>query len=490
MNDSYNGAFWSQAAHNFLRAGILRSAGVPATLYFGPPPIPADAFYVHHPTLLPLAVTGAFAIFGESEWAARLVPIACSLASAALLWQLVKSCAGMRAAAFSIAAFVTMPMELHYGEMVNFEPLQLLWILLALVALRRWQTSGETRWRALMLAAFMLAVWTDWLGSLFASLVACFLFFQKENRAANRRAAWTLALIVAAGLALFLAQIRLANPQAWSDLAGALRGRLGAGDLRGGAFTVGEWARTVGGYLGTFFLPFHWLLAAAGAVIFWRRKSRDSRWLGVAALGVFLMNAIYVVALRNQSYIHDFASFYLTLPLAIACGVALDAAARWCSDFQNRTARLASFAAICMLLIATAAQAYQRSAHVDSQFLILDESAHEPRDLMPVLGKLIASSFPPDEPVICNFDAYSSPLAYYAQRPLITGIISADDWRALAGENPHAGGVIWADAEGAAKLREALPAGEQIAVQVCGIQFVFWKAKSPAHPRDPGMAKM
>src|SRR5207249_4185600 len=71
-DDNWYGAVYSQAAHNNLRAGLLATGGVPATLYFGPLPIPREAFYVHHPTLFPLMVTGAFAVFGEAEWVARL----------------------------------------------------------------------------------------------------------------------------------------------------------------------------------------------------------------------------------------------------------------------------------------------------------------------------------------------------------------------------------------------------------------------------------
>ncbi len=97
--DTWYGAVYSQAAHNNLRVGILANGGVPATLYFGPLPIPRDAYYVHHPTLLPLMVTAAFEIFGEAEWVARLVPVACSLASVVFLWLLVRSAAGRRAAA-------------------------------------------------------------------------------------------------------------------------------------------------------------------------------------------------------------------------------------------------------------------------------------------------------------------------------------------------------------------------------------------------------
>ena len=69
--DNWYGAVYSQAAHNNLRAG-LKAGGVPATLYFGPLPIPSQAYYVHHPTLLPVMVTASFAVFGEAEWTARL----------------------------------------------------------------------------------------------------------------------------------------------------------------------------------------------------------------------------------------------------------------------------------------------------------------------------------------------------------------------------------------------------------------------------------
>ena len=91
-NDDYNGAFWSQAGRNLTRAGVLANAGVPAPLYFGAPPIPADALYVHHPTLLANMMVVDRALLGESEWAARCLPIFFSLLTAALLWSFVSHC--------------------------------------------------------------------------------------------------------------------------------------------------------------------------------------------------------------------------------------------------------------------------------------------------------------------------------------------------------------------------------------------------------------
>jgi hypothetical protein len=41
-------------------------------------------------------LAGMFAVLGEKEWVARLLPIAFSLVSVVLLWALMKDCAGRR----------------------------------------------------------------------------------------------------------------------------------------------------------------------------------------------------------------------------------------------------------------------------------------------------------------------------------------------------------------------------------------------------------
>src|SRR3954463_6438983 len=68
-DDNAFGAAYAQAAGNNLRAGLAVTAGVPATFYNGPLPIPATAYYVHHPTLVPLLITAPVAVLGEKEWA-------------------------------------------------------------------------------------------------------------------------------------------------------------------------------------------------------------------------------------------------------------------------------------------------------------------------------------------------------------------------------------------------------------------------------------
>ena len=161
-----NGACWSQSAHNTLRVGLMATAGVPSAFYFDTPPIPPEGFYTHHPPLLSLMLTAMFAVLGEAEWVARLLPVSFSFIGVVLLWLLVKDCANARTAAFAVNAFAAMPMELRYGRMVNFEPIDLVWMLGALLCLRYWENSGRSRWCWLAVAALVLSLWTAWLGYL------------------------------------------------------------------------------------------------------------------------------------------------------------------------------------------------------------------------------------------------------------------------------------------------------------------------------------
>src|SRR4051812_48640153 len=230
-DDNAFGAAYAQAGRNNLRAGLAVTAGVPATFYNGPLPIPGDAYYVHHPTLVPMLITGVVAIFGEKEWAVKLVPILSSIASAIFLWWLVANSISRRAAAFAVAVFVTLPMELHYGDLVDYEPCLVMWMLAALICLRNWDVHRARRWALLAAICSLGALWTDWPGYLFTGAVSIWLVLKKE-RSARRFAVVLFALAITSGL-LFLLQIRHANPEAWRDLWTSITMRLGNGTQPG-----------------------------------------------------------------------------------------------------------------------------------------------------------------------------------------------------------------------------------------------------------------
>ncbi|HEY3897573.1 MAG TPA: glycosyltransferase family 39 protein [Chthoniobacter sp.] len=484
-DDTWYGAVYSQAAHNNLRAG-LHAAGVPATLYFGPLPIPPDAYYVHHPTLLPLLVTGSFAIVGEAEWSARLVPVLASLASVIVLWFLVRGAAGPRAGTLAAFVFAAVPMELHYGDMVDFEPVLTLWMLAILLCLQRWEMTANRRWAIASALFAALALWTDWPGYLLVlSVAASFIFARARER---RWMGWMLGGLVGVAGLLFLVQIRWANAAAWSDLWSALQMRLGnaiptsTGPIAADAqrFTWGDWSSTVLDDLRANYLVLTWLLVALGICWVIRRWRTDAgiRWLGWAAGQLFIADALYVVLLRNESFIHDFAPFYLLGAIGLLGGLGLEAIC-CAGEKLSRVPRLGTQIGVAALVVALGVVGFLRSEFLRTPFMILDGIQHEPPELIPKLGQTIDRAFPTGRTILANFDPYGSSLTYYAQRPMLTNLLTTDDWHwGIAAEHP-AGGIIWLGAPGASEILAALPGGTT-RVEVAGFDFALWHA--PAAP--------
>jgi 4-amino-4-deoxy-L-arabinose transferase-like glycosyltransferase len=470
QDDYYNGAVWSQAAHNLLRAGLLQTAGVPAAFYYGPLPIPPDGFYVHHPCLLPLSVAASFGVFGESEWAARIVPLLCSTISAILVWILARSCAGVRAATFSLAVFVTLPMELHYGQMVNFEPVTLMWMLAALLSVRYMSVTGNTRWWISMIAACVLAMWTAWLGYFFVVIMALhFAFFAREKKRAVAAWLWLLALLSALA---FLVQIRAVRADAWSDLATAFYQRLSASAGGAQCFTMAEWTGTVGEWLLILFSPLAWALALGGGLIVWknRQAAPELRWLGWAALCLVLLNGFYLAVFRNASYIHDYAGFYLVAPIALMAGLALDRIAGW-----KAPRRLGLTIALVMVLC-LAYFGVVTTHGLWAQSHVLDESIAESPRFIPSLGQILRGYFDERTEVLCNFAPQATTLPYYAQRSLLGEPWNARGWtEQLHDRTGRFGSIIWMGGADATELLEVLPKEGRTEIELERVRFCLWK---------------
>ena len=482
-DDNWYGAVYSQAAHVNLEAGMLRTAGVPVTLYFGPLPAPAKEFYVHHPTLLPTLVTVSFAVFGESEWAARLVPVVGSLASVVLLWLLVRSAVNARAATLAAAFFATLPMELHYGDMVDFEPCLLMCMLAVLVCVRRWQVTGRRAWAVLAGVATMATLWMDWPGYLFVlSLAGCFILrgWKGDGGAATdvvitkpQSLRFGLVLFGLVGISgvIFLLQIRHVRPDAWHDLWEAATRRLSSttandpAELAGQAahFTFREWCVAILRGLNADFLRLPWLFVALGMAVVWKGRRSDAglRWCGFAIVPMLLAGVLYVVILRNESFVHDFATFYLIGAFAIAAGVGLDALLAHLTP-RRGSAALHTVIALASLAFFTClgVNGISRAESLRSPFSILDWEHPEPPDFIPSLGRYLGKVFPPGTTILCNFVTNES-VDYYAQRDVVNGLMTASDWASAIGKRrPPLGGIIWLGAEGGGEIAASLPPGE------------------------------
>lgn len=484
--DNVFGAAYAQAARNNLRAGFSVTAGVPATFYVGPLPIPADAYYVHHPVLFPLLVTATVKALGEKEWAIKLVPICCSVLSAWLLWFIVGATINKRAAAFAVAFFATLPMELHYGDLVDYEPCLVMWMLAALVCFWNWEVRPRRRWKILAALCCFCALWTDWPGYLFTVSVAV-AFLLKKEKSSRRFAILLLGMVAISGI-VFLLQIRYVNPEAWSDLWTAVTMRLGSGRQPGSSgialsaaphFTFGEWVRKIFQSLGQNYLLADWLFVGVGAIYLARNKKQPGfRWLGGAVLQMAIPGVLYMVLLRNWSFVHDFASFFCIGSIAILGGLGLESVWAWIERKPRANIlRPAGAVATFGLLIWLAATGFARAEEQRSQFLILDGIADEPSNLIPDVARHLAKTFPPDATILCNFDPYYSSLSYYAQREIFNNLGTSTEWNAVAADRRERalGGILWLGAPSAADILAGLPTDEIVPVEIDGVRFAVWK---------------
>jgi hypothetical protein len=444
----FNGVIWSQSAHNNLRAGLRTTLGVPTGFYFGPLPIPAEGYYTHHPPLLPLAVTGMFAMFGEHEWAARMVPILASLASVFLLWLLLRDIAGPRAATLGAAVMAVQPMLLYLGQMVNHEMLVLPVMLATVLFLRRNRPVAAV-------AVLTVGFWIGWHVHLFALVLIGYWLCRRE---------WRLALVTfglaVLSLAMFAVVTRLVRPDAWASAWEAATRRMF--DRGEAGFTLPQWLAAQGVFFTTRFVPVTWLLVLVG--LLWTKR-QPAVWI------LLLTAGIVVAGLSNFSYIHDYAGFYFLGPVGLLSGVALD---------QLWKRRLGPVLVAALVLVVAGWGVARADWLRHMTFPILSWESPEPRNLIPDLGREIQRTFPETMDVQLNFlPVYGPHLAYYAQRELYNNLNTFE-------RNPDDGGVIWLDAPGAKELIASLPAGEQRTVAIDGYRFCFWMPQSAGKAPSTG----
>jgi hypothetical protein len=329
------------------------------------------------------------------------------------------------------------------------------------------------------------ALWTDWPGYLFTVSVVVSLLLKKE-KASRRFATLLLGMAVLSGI-LFLLQIRYVNPQAWSDLWTAITMRLGTGMQPGSSgiapgpavhFTFGEWLRRIFQSLGQDYLVADWLFVGVGAIYLARNmKQPGFRWLGGAVLQMAIPGVLYMVLLRNWSFIHDFASFFCIGSIAILGGLGLEFVWAWLERRpRENILRPAGAVATLGFLVWLAVAGFARAEDQRSQFLILDGIADEPSNLIPDLGRYLAKTFPADATILCNFDPYYSSLSYYAKRTIYTNLRTSTEWNAVAADQGGSavGGILWLGAPAAADILAGLPSGEIIPVEIDGVRFAVW----------------
>ncbi len=347
MHD-WNGAFFAQLARNLLRYPLAIHGGMPLVAVGEAVPPPEErSIYATHPAGLVWLVAGSFVLFGETEWAARLVPIACSL-GAVLLWvRRTAQCHGSDTAWLTGLLYATMPMAVYFGRMVNHEPVALFLMLAALTA---WteavaQPSGARRrrwaWPAWAAATWAM-IWVDWSGLLFAALLGAEAVRQHRRGRLSRRALLGMTTVTAAAAATMLTHLVYAGLQGrWQDLWAIFRSRtttpVGDGLWKDGAavgtaadYTVENlgWPLLVAAVLG--------LVVVCGRRVPRNRPTPPDTTVSPADRGSWVLPAtglLWLIVFWRQYELHNYWLFYLgpVVALLAARGVQglTEAASRW-----------------------------------------------------------------------------------------------------------------------------------------------------------------
>lgn len=179
----------SSCARNTLHYGLAET-GLLQVRNDGPADPEHFRYYIHHPPGVPLLVAANFAALGESEAAARLVPILFTLLSIAVLYRMVRKAMNHRTATLAAGLFVLMPMTALFGRMVNHEAVTLFWMLLLVDRYLEWRHTRMTQTLASMGAVFCAGALCGWPMFYLGGLIpghACLAWTQSRRSRMKRR---------------------------------------------------------------------------------------------------------------------------------------------------------------------------------------------------------------------------------------------------------------------------------------------------------------
>ena len=403
---------FSTAARNYTRYGLIATRG--GQVVNGGKLTPERfRFYAHHPSGLSLTIAASFALLGEHEASARLVPILFTLGATALLYLVACELAGPWAALFAALVFVVQPMVAFYGRMPDHEAPAAFFALLLSVLYLRWQREGRKAWLVGMCVAAFVGLWYAWV-----VFVMPWLLLGYHALVKGRGWRWMLLPVGAAvlGFVSVLGHVALIEG-GLGALRQALAHRLGsqAGDWSGAkAFTLAEFVSRQASYFWTCFSIVAVVACAAWALGLGRRSRREVSM--VAALALFAL--ANVVGFRQGAYIHIYYQFYLALPLALGAGLALDGLRAW------RPPRWLLTAAALVVVGAIAREGRYKLMCIDLTWI-----PHYRKQVY-LAEQLVKHTVPTDRVLVCNGGGSNRQLVWYADRD-ITAVADHKEFRRL-----------------------------------------------------------
>ncbi len=296
----------------------------------------------HHPPLVNVLVGVSFRLLGPSNAAARLVTVLFALALFWLVYAYTRRRYGPEEACAAVFVLTLLPMHMEYGNIVNYEPLVLVFGMMAVRILERMREEdpGEDPRRqrgllALLCLTVLAAGFSGWTGFILA-------FALGVDAVARAPRRLDVFVAVGASSALFLAWCVwwLTSTTDPSELVELGRGRVG--DVSFFWLAV----RTVDRAL-FYYMPGP-LLVAIGWII---ARARAQRELDPVVAIFGLTTLIYVAVFREGTWIHNFYISHVTPAVAVAAGVGAVATSRHASSPKARRLALGFLATLMLLTV-------------------------------------------------------------------------------------------------------------------------------------------
>lgn len=318
---AFETGFQELIARRHIDPGLSLTHGLSTLNNLGP----ESTFHATHPPLLQLTLAGLFAAFGESEAAARIVPIGSFWLMLWGIWKLTRSLSPT-ARIGALASALIIPLSFYVGRIVNFEAPTLACIVLTLVCLDSLNQSDTKRtWIALIFLG-IIGTLIDWPYALFVTcLFACSGLRTDRSPQYNRavRMLWILSMSVAL---LYVATVWSAGVLSSMTQHARLQTGMAAADQKfqlPPLLTSLEWWRLLIKRLALYGTPVFPLAAALG--LFpgtLKKRFRDP--LRHECFVLFIFCASYLGLFSRASHNHLWCLFYVCPFLSLSFGLLMN----------------------------------------------------------------------------------------------------------------------------------------------------------------------
>lgn len=134
----------------------------------------------NHPPLLHLSVAGFLKVFGNEEWAARLLPISSSILALVFIYLIAEIIFDVEVALLSVFFASIMPMFNYFGQLVNFEPSTLLFSLMYFYSFLK--LNKGKNYKVMFYFSGIVSFLLDWPAYFLIGMLALYSFFKDKKK--------------------------------------------------------------------------------------------------------------------------------------------------------------------------------------------------------------------------------------------------------------------------------------------------------------------